>query len=287
MSLGLSHLHRLTDGMAALYFVKSWSEITRGLDISRSPIIDRTPLRARDPPQPIFDHIEYQPVPTMKNPMENTKSKSVEVRIFKMKREQIKMLKVKYSKEANYSSFEILASHIWKCASKARSLPDDQLTKLFTLANGRPKLKPPLPYNFFGNVLFASSTIVTVGDLISRPTSYAASKIRQTLVQMDNNYLRSAIDFLELRPDLIHGPGRGADVYMSPNFGIVAWVGLPIYDADFGWGRPFYMGPVGLSLEGKAYILPTANNDGSFLVAIALQSEHMKVFEKLFYDGKW
>lgn len=275
-----------------MYFVNSWSEITRGLDLSRSPIIDRTLLSARDPPKPNFDHSEYKPVPTMKNPMQNLISKSTYqespiVRVFKMNRDQIKILKAKSQENGNavnYSSFEILASHIWKCACKARSLPHDQLTKLFTLVNGRAKLKPPLPPNFFGNVLFASSTIATVGDLMVKPTCYAASKIRQALVQMDNSYLKSAIDYLELRPDLIHGPGRGADVYRSPNFGIVAWIGLPMYDADFGWGRPFYMGPVGLSLEGKAYILPTPNNDGSFLVAIALQFEHMKVFEKLLYD---
>ncbi|PON47908.1 Transferase [Trema orientale] len=292
VSLGFSHQHRSADGTAAIYFVNSWSEVTRGIDLLHPPIIDRTLLRARDPPQPVYDHIEYKPVPTMKNPKQTIKSKSSDqespiVRVFHVTRDQVNMLKASSKENGNgvkYSSFEILASHIWKCACKARSLPDDQLTKLFTLVNGRAKLCPPLPPNFFGNVLFASSTIVTVGDLISKPTGYGATKIRQTLVQMDNNYLKSAIDYLELQPSLIHGPGRGAEVFRNPNFGIVAWIGLPMYDADFGWGRPFYMGPAGLSFDGKAYILPTADNDGSFLVAIALQFEHMRVFEKLLYQ---
>ncbi|XP_060961040.1 shikimate O-hydroxycinnamoyltransferase-like [Cannabis sativa] len=155
----------------------------------------------------------------------------------------------------NYSTFEILSTHIWRCASKARSLPSNQVTKLFTLINGRTKLDPPLQPHLFANVLYATSTVVTIGDLINNPINYGASKIRQTLVKMDNSYLRSAIDYLELRPNLINGPGRGADVYESPNFGIVCWIGLPMYDSDFGWGRPFYVTPVGLRLEGKAYIL--------------------------------
>ncbi|KAM6567711.1 hypothetical protein CsatA_026839 [Cannabis sativa] len=187
-------------------------------------------------------------------------------------------------RSAGVSSFSLLAAQ--RCASKARSLPRNQVTKLFTLINGRTKLDPPLQPHLFANVLYATSTVVTIGDLINNPINYGASKIRQTLVKMDNSYLRSAIDYLELRPNLINGPGRGADVYESPNFGVVCWIGLPMYDSDFGWGRPFYVTPVGLRLEGKAYILPPGPiNNGNLFVAIALKVEHVKVFEKLLYDG--
>jgi shikimate O-hydroxycinnamoyltransferase len=100
---------------------------------------------------------------------------------------------------------------------------------------------------------------------------------------MDDEYLRSALDYLEVQPD-ISALVRGAHTYRCPNLGITSWSRLPIHDANFGWGRPIVMGPGGIPYEGLSYILPSPTNDGSLSVAIALQSEHMKVFENLLYD---
>ena len=44
------------------------------------------------------------------------------------------------------------------------------------------------------------------------------------------------------------------------------------------------MGPGGVAFEGLSYVLPNPNNDGSLSVVISLQTEHKKLFEKLFYD---
>jgi shikimate O-hydroxycinnamoyltransferase len=102
---------------------------------------------------------------------------------------------------------------------------------------------------------------------------------------MDNDYLRSALDFLELQPDL-SALVRGAHTFRCPNLGITSWVRLPIHDADFGWGRPIFMGPGGIAYEGLSFIIPSSTNDGSLSVAISLQAEHMKLFEKFIYDIK-
>ena len=89
--------------------------------------------------------------------------------------------------------------------------------------------------------------------------------------------------YLELQPDL-SALVRGAHTFKCPNLGITSWVRLPIHDADFGWGRPIFMGPGGIAFEGLAFVLPSATNDGSLSLAISLQSEHMKSFSKLLYD---
>ncbi|KAK9922940.1 hypothetical protein M0R45_031377 [Rubus argutus] len=177
----------------------------------------------------------------------------------------------------------MLSGHVWRCACKARELPDDQDTKLYIATDGRSRLQPPLPPGYFGNVIFTATPISVAGDLQSKPTWYAASKIHDALVRMDNDYLRSALDYLELQPDL-SALVRGAHTFRCPNLGITSWVRLPIHDADFGWGRPIFMGPGGIGYEGLAFVIPSANNDGSLSVAISLQSEHMKSFSKLLYD---
>ncbi|PPD78240.1 hypothetical protein GOBAR_DD24818 [Gossypium barbadense] len=285
-SLGVGMQHHAADGYSGLHFINTWSDMVRGLDLTIPPFIDRTLLRARDPPQPVFHHVEYQPPPAMKIPPQSTGPESTAISIFKLTRDQLNALKAKCKEDGNdvnYSSYEMLSGHVWRSVCKARGLEDDQGTKLYIATDGRARLRPPLPPGYFGNVIFTATPIAVAGDLLSKPTWYAASRIHDALVRMDDEYLRSALDYLELQPDL-SALVRGAHTFRCPNLGITSWVRLPIHDADFGWGRPIFMGPGGIPYEGLSFVIPSPNNDGSLSVAISLQTEHMKVFEKLFYD---
>ncbi|XP_059291667.1 shikimate O-hydroxycinnamoyltransferase [Lycium ferocissimum] len=290
VSLGVGMQHHAADGASGLHFINTWSDMARGLDLTIPPFIDRTLLRARDPPQPQFPHIEYQPPPTLKVTSPNTPNSETvpetNVSIFKLTRDQINTLKAK-SKECgntvNYSSYEMLAGHVWRSTCMARGLTQDQETKLYIATDGRARLRPSLPPGYFGNVIFTATPVAVAGDLQSKPIWYAASKIHDQLAIMDNDYLRSALDYLELQPDL-KALVRGAHTFKCPNLGITSWSRLPIHDADFGWGRPIFMGPGGIAYEGLSFILPSPTNDGSQSVAISLQAEHMKLFEKFLYD---
>jgi shikimate O-hydroxycinnamoyltransferase len=110
-----------------------------------------------------------------------------------------------------------------------------------------------------------------------------AGVIQAALNRMGNDYCRSALDYLELQPDL-SALVRGAHTFRCPNLGLTSWVRLPIHDANFGWGRPVFMGPGGIAYEGLAFVLPSANGDGSLSIAISLQAEHMEKFRKLIYE---
>ncbi|XP_052183143.1 shikimate O-hydroxycinnamoyltransferase-like isoform X2 [Diospyros lotus] len=287
-SLGVGTQHRVVDGTSAFHFINTWSDMARGLDLTIPPFIDRTLLRARDPPQPAFEHIEYQPPPAMKtSPQQSESEPETTVSIFKFSRDQLNALKAKSKEDGStvsYSSYEILAGHVWRSVCKARGLADDQETKLYIATSGRARLKQPtLPEGYFGNVIFTATPIALAGDLQGKPTWYTASRIHDALVRMDDEYLNSALDYLELQPDL-KSLVRGAHTYRCPNLGLTSWVRLPIYDADFGWGRPIFMGPGGIAYEGMAYALPSPNKDGSLSVVICLQTQHMERFEKFLYD---
>lgn len=284
VSLGVGMQHHVADGASGLHFINTWSDMARGLDITIPPFIDRTLLRARDPPQPAFHHIEYQPPPQLKAPLPNTQNTNV--CIFRITRDQLNTLKNKSKEDGNtisYSSYVMLAGHVWRCACKARSLPADQDSKMYIATDGRSRLRPALPPGYFGNVIFTTTPVAVAGDLMSKPLWYAASKIHNALARMDDEYLRSALDYLEIQPDLT-ALVRGAHTFRCPNIGITSWTRLPIYDADFGWGRPIFMGPGGIALEGLAFALPSPTNDGSLSIAISLQEDHMKLFQKYLYE---
>ncbi|CAN7110306.1 shikimate O-hydroxycinnamoyltransferase [Brassica rapa] len=283
VSLGVGIQHHVSDGLSSIHFINSWSDMARGLDLTLPPFIDRTLLRAREPPHPTFHHVEYQPSPSMKIPLhpDNTT-----VSIFKLSRDLLVALKAKAKEDGNtvsYSSYETLAAHVWRSVTKARAFPDDQVTKLYIATDGRSRLRPQLPPGYLGNVVFTATPLAAAGDLLSKPTSYVAGLIHDVLARMDDEYLRSALDYLEMQPDL-SALIRGAQTYNCPNLGITSWVRLPIYDADFGWGRPVFMGPSVIAFEGLSFVLPSPTNDGSLSLFIALRTEHMKLFEKYLYE---
>ncbi|XP_021817128.1 shikimate O-hydroxycinnamoyltransferase-like [Prunus avium] len=294
VSLSVGVDHRIADGASSLHFVNTWSAIARDdLDLSniKPPLMNRMLLRARDPPQPAFPHVEYQPFPQMKLAYDHLKSTSkITTSIFRFTREQLNILKANSVEDdggnintIKYSTFEVLAGHLWRCACKARKLPDDQDTKLLIPIDGRSRFQPPLPPGFFGNVIFRASQIAAAGDLQSKPTWYAASCVHNALVQIDDDYLRSAVDYLELHRPCASPLVMGPPSMRCPNLRINSWVRLPIHDADFGWGRPTFMGP-GKQFDGMALLLPSATNDGSLSLMISLHSDHLKSFSKFLYD---
>ncbi|MFS7940432.1 putative quinate O-hydroxycinnamoyltransferase [Helianthus anomalus] len=282
VSLGVATHHRVADGTSTFHFKNTWSDIARGLDITLPPFIDRTLLRARDPPQPLFKHVEYHPDPTVNSPLQIPLGESKTVfSVFKLTQNQLDALKAKSKEDGNmirYSTFEILSGHIWKCVGKARGLPDDVKTKLYFSVDGRARLQPPLPRGYFGNVVFTATAIATAGEIQSKPSWYASGKIHDALAMMNNDYLKSAIDYLEE-----HDCHKPEVSYKYTNLQIISWARIPIHDADFGWGRPIFMGRTGIPSAGKCIVSPSPINDGSLSFVIGLEVEQMKLFSNLLY----
>ncbi|XVE80820.1 hypothetical protein DITRI_Ditri15bG0011300 [Diplodiscus trichospermus] len=292
VSLGVGVQHTLADGPSALHFINSWAETARGLSPSIAPFIDRTLLHARVPATPTFQHAEFDPPPSM-----NTTSHSIStsddlnrpsiVSIFELSVDQLNTLKAKPNVEngdtTKYSTYSILAAHLWRCISKARGLSNDQATKLHIPIDGRSRLKPPLPPGYFGNVIFISSALARAGDLQSEPFTDTTKRIHELLKQVNDEYLRSALSYIGNVPNL-STLVRGSHTFRCPNLVINSWIWLRIYDADFGWGRPIYMRPANVVHEGLIYILPSRNRDGSLSLVTRLETSHMKLFKQLLYE---
>ena len=77
---------------------------------------------------------------------------------------------------------------------------------------------------------------------------------------------------------------RRPNAFRSPNLNINSWVRLSIHDADFGWGRPVFMGPASVLYEGTVYVLPSPTGDGSLSLIVRLEACHMQLFRKLLYS---
>ncbi|KAF8701511.1 hypothetical protein HU200_033535 [Digitaria exilis] len=180
----------------------------------------------------------------------------------------------------HFSTYAILAAHVWRCTSLARGLAPEQTTKWYCATDGRQRLQPPLPDGYLGNVVFTAAATAEAGRVTSGLAD-AATIVQEALNRMDNEYCHSALDYLGLLPD-VSAVSRGDNLYRCPNLGLTSWVRMLIHDADFGWGRPVFMGPS--TIEGLGFILPSADGDGSLSIAIALEAAHMEKFQKLILE---
>lgn len=154
------------------------------------------------------------------------------------------------------------------------------------MVNCRNRLRQPLPNAYFGNVTLPTVTKTSkFDDVISKPLGSAVGEIRQALEKLTDDYVRSALDYVGGQKDvrLLRNTSTGKSKG-NPNLNIVSWMDFSFQDADFGWGKPVYMGPGNINSEGKAFLMNDGAGDDGFIVAIRLQASHMVAFRKLFYE---
>ncbi|CAA3027614.1 spermidine hydroxycinnamoyl transferase-like [Olea europaea subsp. europaea] len=297
LSLGLGISHVLVDGPSAFHFINEWAKISRGEKTGILPVLDRKILQIEEPPK--FEHTVLTPPPLLIGQSDNTeeRKKPTAIAMLKLSKGQIDKLKDKanegklYNNSSRpYSRYEAVAGHVWRCASKARRLVDEQLTRLHVAVSFRNRIQPPIPQGFFGNANLREAAITTVGELLSNPLSYASSKIRETVDQVTDEYVRSYLGLIKALPDVsVHrnfhtaGCAMGA-FYGNPNMEVTSWTSMPVYDANFGWGEVIHLGPGSMGFDGKSFIILDRDGGGSFTLALCLQQEYIDTFKKLFYE---
>ncbi|KAH7655909.1 Transferase protein [Dioscorea alata] len=287
--LGCALHHSFTDGVSAPHFINAWSEISRGLDIiSVPPFLDHTVLHAPSPPKVSFDHIEYTndgiyTTPTSPPPDDLVRLEECETAILTISKDQLDTLKYGFDGERNLSTFKAVAVHVWRTACKARELLHKQYTRFFLASDVRARLKPPLPMGYLGNAIMRISCHLRVGDLVSKPLELGVSRIEETIKSLDDEYIRSLVDLLEM----VEGEKRKA--WVSKNIKmtdlvLISWLALPLYEADFRWGKPWFIGNASLRLPGQAFAMHSGSrNSGGVSVTIAFESADMARFKEIFY----
>ena len=303
LAIGVAFSHPLVDGTAAIFFINRWAKLVRGeeLDPNEVPFLDRTLLKFPEPSEPCVDLPEWKPVRFM--PDNIAEQNKISAILLKLSSSQVEKLKKKANEQPSkegvrpYSRFEAISSHIWRCASKAHhahaSDENHQPTVVTFSVDIRNRLNPPLPQNYFGNALAKTLTPkCSVGDILLNPLSYGAQKIRDAVYAVTYEFIRSHLSvvlgqeqldniraFFSGQGDLINEPYSG-----NPhNILITSWMSLPVYDADFGWGKPVHFGLAKVFREVRAHIIISPDGDG-VLISMNFLTALMDLFKKFFYE---
>lgn len=112
-----------------------------------------------------------------------------------------------------------------------------------------------------------------------------AEKIDAATKRIDDEFIRSLVDYLEEKVNEV-GVRKGGWVMPETDLWVISWTGLPIYEADFGWGKPVYMGRACLQFGGLVYIVPSSPEEdvGGLSVVVAMEEENMGRFKEVFYE---
>ncbi|KAJ6803396.1 putrescine hydroxycinnamoyltransferase 1-like [Iris pallida] len=277
MTLGVASQHLAMDGYSALHFTNHWCKVARGriTELDVPPFLDRTVLRARSPPNPdLFYAIGYNP-----NSASGTAAGApFTTAILKLSRKQVALLK---SRSEQQSTFQAITAHAWRCACLARELAPNRTTRVYLFADVRTRMKPALPRGYFGNAVCRIAAAATSEEVVSSPISFGARKIRDATELVTDGYARSVIDYIELagkderRTDWL-GFSEADDLIAN------SWLGLPFQHADFGWGRPEFMGKATTLGAGQVYVV--SDTDGGVYVTVSLETQNMERFKKVFYE---
>ncbi|KAJ4745018.1 HXXXD-type acyl-transferase family protein [Rhynchospora pubera] len=278
--LGTSTNHILVDGRGAAHFFQTWSRIARGdLTSIVPPSFDRTPLRARCPPQINFDFPAYMTDLTEKE----DKTKSCGLNLFKLSKEQIRHLKIRCNKgsnTSNVSTFVAVSALVWKCYCKAQGLAPSTMSRLYFTADIRNRIHPPIPA-YFGNGVIHLSASSEVSKITSSRIGEVAGSVKAVIDGLTDDYIRSFIDYMEVMHE--RKVSVITDISES-DLRIRTILGMPIYDLDFGWGSPQLVSWERCTETRVVYLMNEPGEDAGIKVVVSLDSSTMKQFQKVFYE---
>ncbi|XP_047968327.1 omega-hydroxypalmitate O-feruloyl transferase-like [Salvia hispanica] len=272
--LGLCMNHCMFDGIGAMEFVNAWGEIARGNQLKVPPFMDRSILKARNPPKPEFPHHEFAEIEDVSNSAELYKEEML-YRSFcfdQEKLEQLRRIAMEGGDLEKCTSFEALSAFVWRARSQALDLSPDQQTKLLFAVDGRSRFDPPIPERYFGNAIVLTNSICRAGDLAANPASYGVKLVQEAVRMVSDGYMRSAVDYFEAtraRPSL------------AATLLITTWSRLSFHTTDFGWGEPVLSGPVALPEKEVILFLSHGKERKTINVLLGLPAPAMEKFEKL------
>ncbi|XP_059667110.1 BAHD acyltransferase DCR [Cornus florida] len=281
--MGCAFNHAVLDGTSTWHFMSSWAEICRGShSISVPPFLDRT--KARDT-RVKLNLEKPSDAPEKAKSAENgdvTKSDPpLQEKIFRFSESAIDQIKSNLNSNPSngtkpFSTFQSLSTHIWRAVTRARQLKPEEITVFTVFADCRKRVDPPMPENYFGNLIQAIFTGTAAGLLSAHPPEFGANLIQKSIEMHDSKAINERNKDWESNPKIFAYKDAGTNcvaVGSSPRF--------KVYEVDFGWGKPESVrSGTNNRFDGMVYLYPGKSGGRSIDVEISLEAGAMEKLEK-------
>ncbi|XP_058185721.1 uncharacterized acetyltransferase At3g50280-like [Rhododendron vialii] len=179
--------------------------------------------------------------------------------VFHFTKEKIARLKAKANGEIGdakviISSLKALLAHIWRSVVRCRRIRSDQETKYKLLIGARPRLRPPLPENYFGNAVHFETVMIEAGELLRHRLGWAAREMNERIASQTNEKIWGVLEKWAESPKLVKMGDVTSNALVTSSS---PW--FDVYGYNIGWGKPVaVMSGLANKHDGKITVFPGA-----------------------------
>ncbi|KAJ0963123.1 hypothetical protein J5N97_028245 [Dioscorea zingiberensis] len=277
--LGCSFNHAVGDGTSFWHFFNTWAEISRSdksahfhdVTLSRPPVHDRYFIDGAKPPLklPFTDESEF---------IERYSPAPLREKVFHFSSEVIAKLKEKANQElgtSKISSFQSLSALMWRCITRARRFPAEQVTSCRVAIQNRARLQPALSPDYFGNSIYSLRITATAGELLGNGFGWVAWVIHEGVVAHTDDAIRGMVRKWMDAPMVYK-------LSMFDEFSVVMGSSprFDMYGCEFGWGKAVALrSGSGNKSDGKVSSYPGREGGGSVDLEVCLNPQSMAALE--------
>ncbi|KAF1864332.1 hypothetical protein Lal_00021988 [Lupinus albus] len=276
VAIGACLSHQIGDALSFFTFLNTWANIANGSkqDVLPNPHLISAKLF---PPQNAsgFD------------PRCGIIKENIICKRFVFNASVIEELRAKYSDETLNEKpptrVEALSAFIWNryVAVTSEQYESDEKKKVHVIVhavNLRQKMEPSLPSNSFGNYYRFSMTIIPSFNNNGDEYHGFVKQVREEIKKIDKDYIRKITYGNEHLEFLKNSSNRVLVKRELVSFQFTSLCKFPLYDADFGLGKPTWVGSPSLTFKNLVVFVDTKNGCG-IEAYIHLMVEDMAKFE--------
>ncbi|XP_042023307.1 stemmadenine O-acetyltransferase-like [Salvia splendens] len=268
VAVGLLISHKIADALSFFSFANSWAAAASG--------------GAAPPPK--FDAATHFPPRDISGykPTSGMMKEELATKIFTFPAKKIEILRERYGAagddlpQRRPTRVEALSAFIWTRFISATGLKAEPGKKIYTVQhaiNLRTRTDPPLPEYHFGNI----SRLAIAKPAVGGSGAELLRGVREAIKGVDGGYvarLKEGGEHLGLLREKMAQVDKGELV----SFSFTSLCRFPVYEADFGWGKPVWVGSAGFAYKNLVTFMDTRNGDG-IEAWVNLRRDDMEKFE--------
>ncbi|KAA0055309.1 vinorine synthase-like [Cucumis melo var. makuwa] len=263
--------HKVVDGTSTTMFTKAWASTCRG--DNKYPIV------------PTFDSTKLFPAMEIRGRNKrHPPMHKIVTRRFIFNKSNIAALKKQANSAALFlnqrppSRVESVSGFLWNrfiALSHKKTPTKAKRFAVIQAVNLRNRMNPPLPQHSFGNIWWFATADVPIDEKQDFPS--LVGKIREAIKEIDDEYTKTLED---TEKSLRAKMKMGERVYSGEVelFSFTSWCNFPVYETDFGWGKPTWVCSPGRPFKNVVLFVNTSDGEG-IEAWVNLEKNDMALFE--------
>ncbi|XP_050373744.1 acyltransferase Pun1-like [Argentina anserina] len=264
MALSVCMAHKIGDAATMVNFVNDWAAKSSNSGKQVAPLLYTPPIFPRGdlPLKPESSHKKVKCIS----------------RRFVFDAPKIAALKaIVADRVQKPTRVEVVSGILYKCAISTANANSSGTTRpaLFVQnVNLRSRMVPPLPDNYVGNLSW-------IFPVPMREDSFHSLvvQMKEGLSDFCNTYVKDSRG-TDLVMSIKKNMEKVKEMYKSSEVQYMCsgWCRFPIYEADFGWGKPVWVS-IGACLDKNVMILMDDRSGDGIEAFVTLEEQHMAAFE--------